>query len=207
LFGARSIHSVVDRLRDNASVTVSLPGGSGYRVSDFSATVVALIETGAVLLPHDVNPDALPLRAAHVFLSFVHGGQLIGLKGELTFDSRGLRFQVQDGVQRRRNRYTRVDAELEVTLRRGDQERVRGVTVNVAPEGLLVNSDLPVELGERLEITLALPADATPLAMQAKVVRHAGGMIALHFQDIRRETGAAVAEFVVERRAALLQTA
>jgi hypothetical protein len=197
----------VDRLRDNASVTVSLPGGSGYRVSDFSATVVALIETGAVLLPHDVNPDALPARASHVFLSFVHGGQLVGLKGELTHDARGLRFQVQDGVQRRRERYTRVDAELEVTLRRPDEERSRGVTINVAPEGLLVKADLPVELGERLEITLALPGHTMPLVLQAKVVRHAGGLIALHFHGARRDAGAAVAEFVVERRAALLQTA
>ena len=103
----------MDRLRDNAIVTVSLPGASGYRVSDFSATVVALIETGAVLHPFDVNLDALPARAHHVFLSFVHRGQLVGLKGEMTYDDgRGLRFQVEDGVQRRRNRYTRVDAEL-----------------------------------------------------------------------------------------------
>ena len=188
-------------------MTLSLPGGSGYRVSDFTATVVALIEPGVVLLPHDVNPDALPARAEHVFLTFVHNGQLVGLKGELTHDARGLRFQVQDGVQRRRNRYTRVDAELQVTLRRGDGHTSQGVTVNVAPEGLLVKSDLPVELGELLDITLALPAHRTPFALQAKVVRHAGGLIALHFQGDRRDAGAAMAEFVVERRAALLQPA
>jgi hypothetical protein len=194
----------VDRLRDNAIVTVSLPGASGYRVSDFSATVVALIETGAVLHPLDVKLDALPARANHVFLSFVHRGQLVGLKGELTHDARGLRFQVQDGVQRRRDRYTRVDAELAVTLRRGDEETAEGVTINVAPEGLLVKSELPVELGELLEVTLALPGFDPPLALDAKVVRHAADMIALHFQGAHR-VGAAVAEFVVERRAAQLQ--
>jgi hypothetical protein len=197
----------VDRLRDNASVTLSLPGGNGYRISDFTATVVALIEPGAVLLPHDINPDALPRRADDVFLSFVHDGQLVGLKGELTYDGRGLRFQVQDGVQRRRNRYTRVDAELAVTLRRGTEAAAEGITVNVAPEGLLVRSPLPVELGELLEIALALPAYAQPLALQGKVVRHAGGLIALHFQGDRRDAGAAVAEFVVERRAAELTAA
>lgn len=195
----------MDRLRENATVTVSLPGASGYRVSDFSATVIALIETGAVLHPLDVKTDALPARADHVFLSFVHRGQLVGLKGEMTFDGRGLRFQVQDGVQRRRDRYTRVDAELPVTLRRGDEAGCEGVTVNVAPEGLLVKSDLEVELGELLDITLALPAHEKPLALHSKVVRHAGGMIALHFQGARQDVGAAVAEFVVERRAAQLQ--
>ena len=57
---AAPIHPIVDRLRDNAIVTVSLPGASGYRVSDFSATVVALIETGAVLHPLDVNARRAP---------------------------------------------------------------------------------------------------------------------------------------------------
>ncbi len=197
----------MDRLRENAVVTVSLPiGGGRFRVSDFSATVIALIESGAALLPLDVHTDALPERADDVFLSFVHGGQLVGLKGELTYDAeRGLRFQVQDGVQRRRDRYTRVDAELAVTLQRADgSESCDGVTVNVAPEGLLVNAPLTVELGEPITVALALPAFTRPLELQAQVVRHAGGMIALHFGGDRRELRAAVAEFVVERRAAHL---
>ena len=194
----------VDRLRENAVVTVSLPSGRRFRVSDFTACVLALIEPGAVLLPLDVSRESLPARAEDVFLSFVHDGGLVGLKGELTFDARGLRFQVQDGVQRRRNRYTRVDAQLPVTLRR-DGESVAGVTVNVAPEGLLVEAPIGVELGERLEVTLALPGSEQPLALRAKVVRHAGGMIALHFQGDRRDASAALAEFVVERRAEQLQ--
>ena len=197
----------MDRLRENAVVTVSLPvGGGRFRVSDFSATVIALIESGAALLPLDVHADVLPKRADDVFLSFVRGGQLFGLKGELTYDAeRGLRFQVQDGVQRRRDRYTRVDAELAVTLKRIDgSETCDGVTVNVAPEGLLVNAPLTVELGELITVALALPAFAQPLELRAKVVRHAGGMIALHFGGDRRELRAAVAEFVVERRATQL---
>jgi hypothetical protein len=194
----------VDRLRENAIVTVSLPSGGSYRVSDFTASVIALIESGAALQPLDVSREALPARADDVFLSFVHGGQLVGLKGELTFDARGLRFQVQDGVQRRRARYTRIDAQLPVTLRR-EEETCEGVTVNVAPEGLLVNAPLAVELGETLEVALALPAYERPPALRAKVVRHAQDMIALHFCGDRRELRAAVAEYVVEQRAAQLQ--
>ena len=201
----------MDRLRENAVVTVNLPfSGGRFRVSDFTATVIALVESGAALLPLDVNTDVLPACAENVFLSFVHGGQLVGLKGELTYDdARGLRFRIQDGVHMRRNRYTRVDAALAVTLRRETDgaEPCAGVTVNLAPEGLLVDASLAVDLGEILQVTLALPAYPQPLRLRARVVRHAGGMIALHFLPDHREVSAAVAEFVVERRADELRRA
>jgi hypothetical protein len=196
----------VERLRENAIVTVNLPsGGRSYRVSDFHATVVAIIEAGVVLHPLEIAGDQLPKLAEDVYLSFVHGNQLVALKGALTYrpEGGGLRFQPQDGVLVRRRRYTRVDAELPVTLQRGDAEPCHGTTVNIAPEGLLVQADLAVELEEELNLTLALPRYAQPLRMPAKVVRHAGGMIALHFGG-RRDVSAAVAEFVVERRAAQL---
>jgi len=188
---------------------MSLPTAAGrIRVSDFSATVVALIESGAVLHPLDVQNAQLPASADDVFLSFVHRGQLVGLKGEMTYDDeKGLRFQVKDGVQRRRDRYTRVDAELPVTLRRSDgTDECQGVTVNVAPEGLLVNAPIDTDLGELLTVALSLPAHAEPVRLRAKVVRHAGGMVALHFGGDPREVRTAVAEFVVERRAAQLLT-
>jgi hypothetical protein len=191
----------VDRLRENAVVTVSLPAsGSAFRVMDFRATVIALIESGAAL--HPIDTTLPPGRAENVFLSFVSAeGQLVGLKGTLIShdDGRGVRFEVQDGVHVRRSRYTRVDAELPVTL-----DGTEGTTVNVAPEGLLVNAPVTVELGQELDVTLTLPGK-TPLPLRAKVVRHAGSLIALHFAGARREIRAAVAEFVVERRAAELQ--
>ncbi len=121
-------------------VTVNLPSsGMLFRVADFDATVIALVESGAALEPLGISTDLLPARADDVFLSFVDGGQLVGLKGTLSWNGHSLRFQVADGVLMRRNRYTRVDAELAVTLRRGD-ETYEGVTVNVAPEGLLVKA-------------------------------------------------------------------
>jgi PilZ domain len=198
----------VDRLRENAIVTISLPVGRTFRVSDFHATVVAIIEPGAVLHAVDVPADALPAHAEDVFLSFVHGHRLVALKGTLTFkpEGGGLRFQTQDGVHVRRSRYTRVEAELPVTLAHAGAEPSEGTTVNVAPEGLLVSSSLAVELDDVLELTLALPRYEQPLRLQAKVVRHAGGLIALHFAD-RRDVSAAVAEFVVERRAEQLVSA
>ncbi len=147
----------MDRLRENAVVTISLPTGSNFRVMDFHATVIALIESGAALHPIDV---ALPPgRAENVFLSFVHGGHLVGLKGTLIShaDGRGVRFEISDGVHMRRSRYTRVDAELPVTV-----GGTPGSTINVAPEGLLVKASLTVELGQLLDVTLALPGRRRP---------------------------------------------
>jgi hypothetical protein len=189
----------VDRLLENAVVTVNLPStGALFRVADFDATVIALVEAGAALDPLAISVDQLPARAEDVFVSFVHGGQLVGLKGTLSWNGQSLRFQVADGVHMRRDRYTRVDAELRVTLRRGE-ETCEGVTVNVAPEGLLVKAPLAVELGDAIDVDLKLPDHA--LTLRSQVVRHAGGLIALHFAGERRELRAAVAEFVVERRA------
>ena len=168
------------------------------------STVIALVESGAALEPLGISPDLLPARADDVFLSFVHGGQLVGLKGTLSWNGQRLRFQVADGVHMRRNRYTRVDAELAVTLRRGD-ETCEGVTVNVAPEGLLVKAPLPVELGDVVDVGLALPGQSHPLPLRGDVVRHAGGLIALHWRAARAARRGA--EFVVERRAAQLHAA
>jgi hypothetical protein len=194
----------VERLRENTVVTISLPPGGGYRVVDFEATVIAVIESGVAVHPLDIDPRVLPERADGVFLTFVHQGQLVGLKGALTWRGHGgsLRFQVADGVQRRRSRYTRVEAALPVAIVRGE-ETVAGTTVNVAPEGLLIEAPLPVELGETLAIDLTLPEPGQPLRLRATVVRHAGGLFAVHCPGDPRSR-ALIAEFVVQQRAAPL---
>jgi hypothetical protein len=81
------------------------------------------------------------------------------------------------------------------------------VTVNVAPEGLLVKTPLAVELGDIVELGLTLPGQPHPLSLRGEVVRHAGGLIALHLAGTRHELRAVLAEFVVERRAAQLHAA
>lgn len=186
-------------------MTISLPfAGRSYRVLDFEADVVALIESGAVLRPLTIDASLFPEKLEDVFLTFVHDGQLVGLKGELT--SRGgsfVRFQVADGVQRRRYRYTRVDAELPVTVAREGAGAVAGTTVNVAPEGLLIRAALEVELGAQVDVELTLPDRAAPLHLRATVVRHAEDLFAVHFPgDPLART--AIAEYVVDQRAALV---
>jgi hypothetical protein len=172
--------------------------------------VIALVESGVALEPVDVARELLPAQAENVFVSFVHERRLVGLKGTLTADDRGggLRFRVRDGVRVRRRGYSRVEAELSVTLRRDDgTDPCRGMTVNVAPDGLLVTARLAVELGEVLELLLTLPGHERLWRLRGEVVRHGGGMIALRFLGDGRESRAAVAEFVVERRAAQLRGA
>ena len=68
------MHRDVDRLRENAIVTLSLPTGNRYRVVDFEATIIAVIESGAALEPIGIDPAVLPERADDVFLTFVHQG-------------------------------------------------------------------------------------------------------------------------------------
>jgi hypothetical protein len=190
------------RLREDADVTLNLPStGVGLRVRDFDAVVVALVDSGIVLAPRDVVAELLPAEIDDVFLSFVDGRQLVGLKGTLTHDRRGLRFRVSDGVRMRRRGYSRVDAELPVTVRRADgSDPCRGVTVDVAPEGLLVSARLAVALDDVLELLVTLPAAERPLRLRARVVRHGGGRIALRLLRDAPESRAALAEFVVERR-------
>ncbi len=179
---------VVDqRLHEHIRVTVNLPPSDARaRLRDFDATVVELLDTAVVLQPVDIDFDLIPGQTDEVFLSFVTGRGLVALKGALTRDHGGVRFQVQDGVRVRRQRATRVDVELPVTLRRGEEEAV-GTTANLSSDGVLVRTALRVELADRIVVTLAA-GDFT-----GRVVRHGDGMVALQFADGSR---AALAAFV-----------
>jgi PilZ domain len=191
------------RLTEDAVVTVSLPPGAPVRLRDFNATVVARVRSSVVLEPIGVMVEALPQRSEAVFVSFVSGTGLVALKGALTRERGALRFQVQDGIRVDARRYTRVDAELAVSLQRTDaEEGWSGTTVNIAQEGLLARTQLPVAMDDDVAVTLWLPELEQPLAPQAKVVRRGGDMVALHFLDVGPFEQAAIAEFVIEQRLA-----
>lgn len=191
------------RLTEDAVVTISLPAGAPVRLRDFNATVVARVKSGVVLDPIGIAAAALPPRSESVFLSFVSGSGLVALKGALTHDRGALRFQVQDGIRVHARRYTRVDAELSISLRRADADKGwAGTTVNIAQEGLLARSQFPAAMDDDVAISLTLPGIEQPLELQARVVRHADGMVALQFVDAGPFEQAAVAEFVIEQRLA-----
>jgi hypothetical protein len=189
------------RLTEDAVVTISLPAGAPVRLRDFNAMVIARVKSGVVLEPIGLLIEALPQRSDDVFLSFVSGAGLVALKGALTRERGALRFQVQDGIRVHARRYTRVDAELTLSLQRADAEKGwSGTCVNIAQEGLLARTQLPVEMDDEVAITLWLPSIEQPLAVQARVVRHGGDMVALHFVAVGPFEQAAIAEFVIETR-------
>jgi PilZ domain len=175
----------VQRLTEIEYVTINLPAGR-----DLGATVVAVAGATAALKPVGFVIGQLPPRIDGVLISFVHGSQLLGLKGSLVRDAEILRFSVADGVQKRDRRSTRVPAELAITL-----DGVQGTTINIATEGVLLRCDRPVETGDVLQVELALPG--APLATRGRVVRHADGLIAL---ELHRDAHPTVAEFVIAEK-------
>jgi hypothetical protein len=196
------------RLTEDAVVTISLPAGAPVRHRDFNATVIARVKAGVVLEPIGVVAEALPQRSESVFLSFVSGTGLVALKGALTRERGALRFKVQDGIRVHARRYTRVDAELKLTLQRADADKGwAGTTVNIAQEGLLARTQFPAAMDDQVAVTLSLPGIEQPLPLQARVVRHGGDMVALHFEDVGAFEQAAIAEFVIEQRLAARQAA
>lgn len=184
-------------------MTISLAAGAPVRLRDFNATVVARVKSGVVLEPIGVVAEALPQRSDDVFLSFVNGSGLVALKGSLTRERGALRFQVQDGIRVHARRYTRVEAELSLSLMRADADKGwAGTSVNIAQEGLLARTQFPAALDDEVTVTLWLPGIEQPLELQARVVRHAADMVALQFVDVGPYEQAAIAEFVIERRLA-----
>jgi hypothetical protein len=175
----------VERLTEIESVTINLPGGR-----DVDARVVAVAGSTAALKPIGFVTAKLPERIEGVLISFVYGSQLVGLKGSLTRGAEILRFTVEDGVQKRGRRSTRIPAELAITL-----DGAAGTTINIATEGVLLRCDKAVETGDVLQVELALPG--APLCTRGCVVRHADGMIAL---ELHRDAHATVGEFVIAEK-------
>ena len=172
------------------------------RLRDFDATVVALLDSAVVLQPVEIDFELIPGQTEEVFLSFISGSGLVALKGELTRDGGGVRFQVRDGVRVRRRRATRVEVQLPVTLAHVGGETVAGTTVNLSPDGVLVRCPLKVELRDRIDVELTLPTRA--LRLRATVVRHSDGMVAVQFDERAGGARNALAEFVVEHRRSAL---
>ena len=144
-------------------MTISLPAGAWGRLRDFNATVIARVKAEVVLEPIDIDIEFLPNRNEGVFVSFGTGSGLVALKGVLTRERDALRFRVQDGIRVHARRYTRVDAELRVSLQRADAEKGwSGTTVNIAQEGLLVRTQLPVALHDEVAVMLWLPGVEQP---------------------------------------------
>ena len=181
----------VERLTEIGYVTVNLPEGR-----DFNASVVAVAGSTAVLKPIGFLAYKLPHVIEDVLISFVSEARLVGLKGSVTRNNNILRFTVADGVQKRGRRSTRIAAELPVSLTHEQSgESAEGMTINIATEGILLQSEIEVATGDVLKLELALP-DAK-VSTRGRVVRQAHGLIAV---ELARDAHGTVAEYVIAEK-------
>jgi hypothetical protein len=186
------IYQVMDRLREFSIVTVSLPDSA--RVSEFKAYVVGVHHSAATLQP--VEHVQLPGAVADVLMTFAHGAQTVGLKGELKADDRpgDVHFRVTDGVCVPRRRSSRLKlcapaAIGELTCQTYDIG-VDGVTLEGVPE---------LRLQQRVSLSLMLPEDADPVQAEAVVTElHGGALCSLVFTAMDPGTRRRLSDFVSE---------
>jgi hypothetical protein len=135
------------------------------------------------------------------YLSYQLGMTTLALRGTLVSlnGNADLRFICTDAPLHGGRAYTRVDLVTPVNLRRrGSNELSSCTTVNVSATGLLVRSPLEVASQDRVDVEVYLPH--LPYASgAARVVRAAGGRIALELDEPRGELGRALGAFVVAR--------
>jgi hypothetical protein len=121
------------RLREFDVVAVSLPEAGPLHNTAFNSHILAIAGSTVALEPVS-RPQVtwLPEHVQDAFVTFMHKGSLIALKGSLSM--RGsvgdLRFKVTDRTRADRRKATRVNACLPVSLHFTDSEtRAEGLTV------------------------------------------------------------------------------
>ncbi|HEY7259600.1 MAG TPA: PilZ domain-containing protein [Gaiellales bacterium] len=202
----------MDRLHDHDTVVVTLPRGQYLVPMSFSARILAVEGmTVALEVERSVETGWLGERAPNALLTFRHGNSLVGFRGALHVAQPvgDFRFVVADQVARR-SRSTRINCMTPVAIRRVSGEKpgaeVRGVTVNVAPGGLLIDAaGTDAVTGDMVEFHMTHPDDrAKVISGSAAVVRHGDGLVAVAVTDESTDARAALGALVVARSRAAL---
>jgi hypothetical protein len=186
----------MDRLREFSIVTVSLPDSA--RVSEFKAYVVGVHRDFASLQPVERLDLAEPV--ANVLMSFAHGAQTVGLKGEIRADRAPgqLRFRVTDGVcvPRRRASRLKLCAPASVTPVDGGAE-IACQTYDIGSDGLTVEGALPA--GQLVAVSVTLPESPDAVTAQAVVTEvREDSLSALEFVALDRDMRRVLSDFVTE---------
>jgi PilZ domain len=202
----------VDRLRDHDTVVVTLPRGQYLLPTSLTARILAVEGmTVALEVEGTVDIARLPDAVPNAFLTFRHADALVGFRGTLhTAKPTGdFRFVVADRAATR-SRSTRINCMTGVAVRRlsGDErgDEAQGVTVNVAPGGLLIEAGgTDAVTGDQVEFRMTHPDERDRvIAGEATVVRHGEGLIALAVSEASAEARAALGALVVARSRAML---
>jgi PilZ domain len=192
-------HVIVDRLREFSIVTVSLPDSA--RVSEFKAYVIGVQHTVATLQPVDrLDPTWLPGTVENVLMTFAHGTQTVGLKGELRMDERPdeLRFRVTDGVCLPRLRASRLKlcAPAWLTV---DGTEIVCQTHDIGPDGVMLEGAGDQRVGQAMAATVMLPEDPEPLVALGVVTEtRDDGLCWLEFSAMEAPTRRRLTDFVTE---------
>jgi hypothetical protein len=187
----------MDRLREFSIVTVSLPDSA--RASEFRAYVVGVHREVAALQP--VERVELPESIGNVLMSFTHGTQTVGLKGELRVEGApdDLRFRVTDGVciPRRRSSRLKLCAPASVAPAEGGAMTVCQ-THDVGPDGLVLEGVSGVTLGQLLAVTVMLPETPDAVVARAVVTDFDEELCAVEFVGLEADTRRLLSDVVAE---------
>jgi len=189
----------MDRLREFSIVTVSLPDSA--RVSEFKAYVVGVHKSSATLQPVErVEAMWLPDTVEDVLMSFDHGGQTVGLKGELKIGDQpdDLRFRVTDGVYLPRRRSSRLKLCAPAAITVGGDEMVCQ-THDVGPDGVMLEGAGGLVPNQMVSISVILPESPEPVLAEALVTEiHGESLCSLEFLGMERVTRRRLSDFVTE---------
>lgn len=173
----------VQRLAEHDPVVFSLPDARA-RLSTVSFHVIAMFGSVIALHPADQEQaDVLPDSMAG-YISFHYNGGLVALQGTLQRREDLIRFQVAGGATLPRRRSTRVDCVAPVKIHRRDGTTLEGFTVDIGLDGVLIETEPPLEVEEVVLLSIGFPAREAPVDVAARVVRVAERGAGLAFDSI-----------------------
>jgi PilZ domain-containing protein len=194
----------MDRLREFSIVTMSLPDLG--RVSEFKAHVLGVHRSVATLQPAErMDSLWLPPLVEGVLMSFSHGSQTVGLKGDLRCERPDtIQFRVTDGVCVPRRRSSRLKLCAPATVvplgpdGRAQRDEIPCQTQDVGPDGVLLEGANGLRPDQLTAFTLILPEDPEPVYARAQVTAIQDGVASLEFVAIDRDVRRRLSGFVTE---------
>ncbi len=192
------------RLQIHDKVLISIPN----QAFGLEAVVLVFSEHGMTLEALDkVAVARLPEAMSGSLISFRYRGTLVALAGTLfcVKPVGDLRFQLADS-ELHLERGSRFKFEMPITVRLADSEaEVDAKTVDVGPDGLLVECDLEVNLGDSVTVAInsahvdeVAASTAEVVTGKAEVVRGpASGLMALRLPPESSAVRNALGELVV----------
>jgi hypothetical protein len=195
----------MDRLREFSIVTMSLPDLG--RVSEFKAHVLGVHRRVATLQPAERMESLwLPPLVEEVLMSFTHGSQIVGLKGDLRCERPDtIQFRVTDNVCIPRRRSSRLKLCAPATVvplgpdGRAMRDEIPCQTQDVGPDGAVLEGTRGLREDQLTAFSLILPEDPAPVYARARVAELDDGVASLEFVALERDMRLRLSSFVTEQ--------